>query len=59
MQNSSRLGRYATCVRRVNVKFTGPSYPQEEDITEGIYTAQSTTLTANECRKDVPAFLVP
>ena len=60
MKNSSRFGRYAACVYRVNVKFTGPSYPQEEYITEGIiYTARSIPFTANECRKDIPDFLLP
>ena len=59
MQNSSRFGRYAAFVQRVNVMFMGPSYPQEKYITEGIYTARSIFLTANERRKLIPGFLLP
>ena len=59
MQNSSRFGRYVACVQRVNFSFTGPSYPQKEYITEGIYTALSIPLTANERRKYIPGFLMP
>ena len=58
MQNSSQFGRYAF-VQRSNVRFTGPSYPQEEYITEGIYTARNIPFMANERRKSIPGFLVP
>ena len=57
MQNSSQFGRYAACVQRVNVRFAEPSYPQEECITEGIYTARNIPFTANERRKSIPGFL--
>ena len=58
MQNSFGFDRYAACVERVNVRFTRPSYLQEEYMTEGTYTARSIPFTANERRKDIPGILV-
>ena len=44
MQNSSRFGRYPAYVQHDYVRFTGPSYPQEEYITEGILIQPEASL---------------
>ena len=53
-----RKSQCAACVQRINVRFTGPSYPQKEYITEGTYTARIIPFTANKRRKDIPGFWV-